>query len=390
MTTQSKDRLRVLSLISSEGYFGVENMLVNLCVALEKHGCASVIGVFRDPLNPHTEIADRARERGLQVEMVPCGGRFDPCAIRQIRKLIRKHHANVIHSHGYKADIYGYTASAFLSVGRIATCHNWLGHSWSMRCYAALDRIILRNFDRVVVVSNPVAQILRRWHVPAKMVSTISNGVEIESFRNAPPTFKGECSANDAPIVGFVGRLVPEKGGAELLRAAQLVLRTLPTTKFAIIGNGSARSEWESLAHDLGIHDRVMFTGVRTDMPGIYASLRMLVLPSLREAMPMCVLEAMAAGTPVIATRVGAVPRLVDHNRTGVLVQPGDVNALAAAITRLLSHPHWSQQLGENGRARVEEHFSADAMARDYLEAYREVLDKRQMSGRKAALIPTV
>ena len=373
----------VLLLISSEGYFGVENMLVNLGVALSRMGCRCVVGVFCDARFPHAEVGDRARARGLAVEIVPCAARFDWRAAARIRRLVEEHKVDLLHTHGYKADLYGRAAAWNHRVGLVATCHNWPHPSWSMQAYAVLDRLFLRTFDSVVVLSEKVAELLRRAGIQEGKLVTISNGVEIERFRDAQPTLKDDPFLQRESVIGFVGRLVPGKGVDILLRAAQKVLSRCPNTRFMLVGDGPSRQELESLASQLGIQDRVVFAGVRREMPEIYASLDLLVLPSLCEAMPMCVLEAMAAGKPVIATRVGSIPQLVEPGQTGELVEPGGVQELSAAIVRLLEAPQRARQLGANGQARAAAQFSADAMAGRYLELYREVVNARDGSKRR-------
>jgi glycosyltransferase involved in cell wall biosynthesis len=361
-------------------------MLVNLGVALSKLGCRCVVGVFCDSRFSHTEVGDRARAQGLTVEIVPCVGRCDWRAAAHIRKLLGEYNVDVLHTHGYKADLYACAAAWPRRVALVATCHNWPSRSWSMRAYAALDRLAMRTFDRVVVISEPLAEILQRSGIQVAKLEMIANGVESARFREAQPTLRDEVVLGEELLVGFVGRLAPEKGGEILLRAAQQVLRTRPRTKFVLVGDGPSRQAWELLASQLGIYDRVVFAGVREDMPGVYASFQVVVLPSLCEAMPMCVLEAMAAGKPVIATRVGAVPKLVDQDQTGVLVEPGDVDGLSAAIIQILDDPGWAHRLGENGRARATEHFSADSMARRYVELYREVVDIREGSAKNVLM----
>jgi len=361
----------ILFLISSEGYFGVENMLVNLGVALLRQGYRCLVGVFCDARFPHTEIGERASKRGLEVEIVPCSGRFDWRAVAGVRKLLDKHQVDVLHTHGYKADIYGGLAAWGRRLGLVATCHNWPHPSRSMRAYAALDRLVLRTFDRVVVVSDAVGAILRHSGMSEGKLRTIANGVEVERFQGAQPSLKS--SSSTFSVVGFVGRLVPGKGADVLLRAAPRVLSRYPNSRFMLVGDGPARQELESLASQLGVTDRVLFAGVREDMPQVYGSFDLLVLPSLCEAMPMCVLEAMAAGKPVIATRVGAVPKLIEDDKTGMLIEPGDVAGLSAAILKLLEAPERAQRLGKNGQARATEQFSADAMAREYAHLYAEV-----------------
>jgi glycosyltransferase involved in cell wall biosynthesis len=368
----------ILFLISSEGYYGAENMLIALARNLSRLGCHCVIGVFCDARSPHTEVAEHALRNGLTVEIVPCNGRLDWSAVARIRKLLAKHTVDILHPHGYKADLYAYAAALPNRVALLATSHNWPNNLLSMRAYAALDRLVLRRFDKVIVVSDLVADLLRRSSVAPEKISTIFNGVDVEQFRGVSPALEREIAPEGHSLVGFVGRLVPGKGGAVLLRAAEQVLALRPKTKFVFVGEGPSRKEWELLATQLGIRDQVSFAGVRDDMPGVYASLDLVVLPSLNEAMPMCLLEAMAARRPVIATRVGTVPKVVIAEQTGLLVEPGDVSGLAGAILRLLGNSELAIRLGENGYAHAAQHFSAEAMAKSYIGQYEQLLVSRR------------
>ncbi len=378
--------MTILFLISSEGYYGVENMLVGLAMELSRQGCHCVVGVFCNSHSPHTEVAEQAQRQGLAVEIIACSGRWDWRAVKQIRTLLSKHDVDVVHPHGYKADLYALAASRN-RVALLATSHNWPSRLLRMRAYAILDRLALRMFDRVIVVSDAVADILRRSGVADEKVAKIPNGVDLDRFRSAVPKLRNEIGIANDPVVGFVGRLVAEKGGAFLVRAAQQVLAVHPNTTFVLVGEGPAQQEWQALACQLGIGKQIVFSGARDDMPEVYASFDMLVLPSLIEALPMCLLEAMAAGKPVIATRVGAVPGLVVDAQTGLLLDPGDVGALANAILRLLENPDQACQLGENGRAHVAQHFSAEVMAESYLAMYEEVLVSRSDRNMKQAAL---
>jgi glycosyltransferase involved in cell wall biosynthesis len=370
--------LTILSLISSEGYYGAENMLVALARNLSLLGCRSIVGVFCDSRFHHTEVGEQARRQGLAVEIVRCNGRWDWNTVAEIRKLLVKHNVDLLHPHGYKSDLYSYAAAWPNRVALLATSHNWPSKLLSMRVYAAIDRVILRRFDKVIVVSEVVSDILRRSGVAPDKVSTISNGVDIERFSRAKPTLRNEIAPEGHSLVGFVGRLVTDKGGELLLRAAKYVLAVHPKTTFVFVGEGPSRKEWETLAAQLGIGLQVIFAGVRDDMPGVYASLDMVVLPSLIESMPMCLLEALAAGKPVIATRVGAIPKLIISEQTGLLIDPADVNELSAAICRLLTDPELACRLGESGRSHVSQEFSAQAMAKSYLAQYDQVLAGRR------------
>lgn len=366
--------MTILQLISSEGYYGAESMLLALARVLPGLGCNSMIGVFQHSRSRVSELETRAGRFGIRVETIPCDGRWDWKTVARIRELVEAYGVDVLHTHGYKADIYGYAAAWPNRVALVATCHNWPSQLLSMRTYAAIDRLVLRHFDRVATASGPVAQILSRWKVPARKLKTIPNGVDMEPLLEPAPAPSKELDAGSGSVVGFVGRLAPDKGGAVLLSAAQVVLATFPNTKFVFAGDGPARAEWEAMAARLGIRSKVFFLGKRDDMPAIYAALDIVVLPSFKEAMPMCLLEALAAARPVIATSVGAIPQLVIPGVTGLLFEPGDVNALSAAMLRLLREPELGRKLGRHGHAHVARHFASEVVGKSYIGLYQEAL----------------
>lgn len=366
--------MTIFQLISTEGYYGAESMLLALARTLPVLGCRAIIGVFHDRRSQDCELETRAHRLGLEVETVPCAGRWDWKAVRRIRELVRSYGVDVLHTHGYKADVYGFAAAWPNHVRLVATCHNWPSRLLSMRAYAAIDRLVLRHFDRVATASGPVAEILSRWKVPAHRLKVIPNGVDMDPFREPAPSVRPEFSAASERLVGFIGRLVADKGGALLLSAAQSVLAVYPNAKFIFAGEGPARAEWEALAVKLGIGSKVVFAGRRDDMPALYASLDIVVLPSLQEAMPMCLLEALSAAKPVVATTVGAIPKVIIPGVTGLLCEPGDINGLSTAILRLLRDPELGRTLGNHGRAHVARAFASEVVGRSYIGLYQEAL----------------
>jgi glycosyltransferase involved in cell wall biosynthesis len=364
----------VLTLISSEGYYGAENMLLTLAQKLCQVGCQCLVAVFFDPRSPHPEVAERARQRGLTVEMLKCSGKLDGTTVGQLRALLFKHNVDIVNPHGYKADLYAYAATRRTRAALVATVHNWPSRRLSMRAYAVLDRFVLKRFDKVISVSDVPSNILRRSGVAPNKITTISNGVDVERFDLAAPSLRKQLASEGVPLVGFVGRLVPDKGGEILLRAARHVLAARSNVKFVLVGEGPSRKRWEALATELGIDKQVVFVGTRDDMPGVYSSLDLVVLPSFIESLPMCLLEAMAAGKPVISTRVGAVPQLLTSDEIGLLVEPRNVEALSTAILRVLENQELAFRLGKNARHHVARNFSAQSMATDYLWHFNQVL----------------
>ncbi len=361
--------MTILQIISSEGYYGAESMLVGLSVALQKLGHHVVVGVFKDQRNPHIEVAQKVQDKGLSVELIECKGRFDWNAVRRIRELISTRSIDIVHAHGYKSDIYSY-AAAPRQTALVSTCHNWPDPTLAMRVYAALDRFILCKFQQVTSPSLSVMKILTQSGIRSSELTYIANGIEICQFQNFEPSLTFHIPAEGKQVVGIVGRLVPEKGGETLLRAAQLVIKRFPSVLFVFVGEGAARKEWEALSNGLGISANVSFVGRRDDMPGVYASFNILALPSLNEAMPMCILEAMASAIPVVASNIGSVPDLVLNNITGYLVPPGDSKALADKLLGLLRNPDHAKNLGRAGLDHVLRNNSSEAMAHQYAAVY--------------------
>jgi glycosyltransferase involved in cell wall biosynthesis len=369
--------MKVLHLISSAGMYGAEVMLLNLTRSLAANNCEIVVGVFQNRQNRKPELAEQLKSEGIPVELIPCDGQVDLTAIRRISHLTIARRINLVHSHGYKADVYSFLASRFSSTPIVATAHNWTGKSEGPSIYNKLDRLVLRWFCRVAAVSDGVARKLLDSGVRSHKIVRIPNGVDLAGFEASTPMDR-EVRSGSVAVVGVVGRLVKEKGCDSFLRAAADVLPHFPGTKFLFIGDGPERNSLELLARDLSIQEKVIFLGHSSDMPRIYASLDFCVLPSLLEGMPMTILEAMAAGKPIIATRVGEIPNMLDTDVNGLLVAPGSVAELSAAMIRLLGDPSLRSRLGENGRRKAFESFSAEVMARAYIALYDEILDDQQ------------
>jgi glycosyltransferase involved in cell wall biosynthesis len=370
--------MRVLHLISSGGMYGAEVMLLNLAGAQKRLGCEPIVGVFRNKHLPHIEVAEEARARGLQVEIFNCSGRFNHKPLGAIRNILRKEDVSLVHGHGYKSNFYGYFAANALGLPFVATCHLWTAATPAIRFYEFLDSLLLRRANRVVGVSDAISNTLRKSGLSAEKVSTIHNGTDFSLCGDASPTLRRELGIGDRMLIGSVGRLEEQKGFEYFLRTAREVLVEFPNTLFVVVGEGSLRSKLEGLIQKWGLGTSVLLVGQRNDMPGVYASLDLFVLASIDEGMPMTILEALASGNPVIATAVGAVGKLVIPEKTGLLVEPRDVPALRDAILRCLGNQSFAQTLGKNGQEHVQTSFSAQGMARKYMELYEGVLAQQK------------
>lgn len=372
--------MHILQTVSSLGVYGAERVLVTLSDGLNRLQHRTTVAVFWNAHSPNLEVANYARSHGLEVRLVPCAGRADWRCVTRLRDLLRQESIDLIHTHGYKADLYGYAATCGLSVARVSTCHNWIESNISTKLYGKLDRFVLRRFHALAAVSDTVALKLRAVGIPPGRMSVIRNGVDVEHFAAGNPVLKKELGLTKQQIIGYVGRFSPEKGPEQLLEAAARVLADNENVFFVLVGDGPQRGELEDKCRSLGIASKVAFPGIRADMPDVYASFDILALPSLDEGLPMTVLEAMAARCPVVATSVGGVPTLVADGLTGLLVPPSQPAALAKALTSLLGNSQLRSNLAQSGYQLVCEQYSVAAMVERYLELYAEAARVRGRS----------
>ena len=207
--------------------------------------------------------------------------------------------------------------------------------------------------------------------ISPKKVHTIVNGIDLKRYAAHEPDRKALGFAVEDRVVGVVARLAPVKDHATLLQAFHIVAARLPRTKLLIIGDGPERPALESMVENLGLREVVHFLGARHDVPKLMANLDVAVLSSKEEGLPLCVLEAMAGGKPVVATRVGGIPSVVLHGETGMLVPPGDPAALSSALVSILSDADHAKQLGQNGRKLIERRFDLQNSLEGYYLLYK-------------------
>lgn len=358
--------MRILQLISSAGYYGAENVVVNLASALAELAHQPVVGAFHQPGSAEPDILRFARERGLETWSFPCSGRLDRAGVSVLRRELARF--DILHTHGYKANLYGWLASRSLGKGPIATCHNWPNRKGSLAVYAALDRVILRNFPKVCAVSANVLELLGNFGIRPPQAELIANGIDTNRFCPDAPDLRAEFGLTGNLVIGTVTRLVPGKG-LELLIDAFREIRN-PEARLLIAGAGPLDA---ALKQQASADSRIVFTGARADMPSVYATLDVFVLASFDEGMPMTVLESMSAGRAVIATSVGAIPQVIQDNANGRLIPPRDRQALVDALQALGADPHLRHRYGQAARATIEQKFSAQAMARQYLSHYQQI-----------------
>jgi glycosyltransferase involved in cell wall biosynthesis len=367
--------MKILHIISSSGMYGAEAVILNISRTLNKGPHCSILGTFLNSSNPNHQLHERAVKEGIESHLIPCKGQLDRTAITSIRELAIRTGADIVHAHGFKADIYVYRALRRSQIPFVSTCHTWYDSDLLVFFYGVVDRFVLRKYARVVAVSDEVKQRLLKAGVRGKKIHLVRNGIELFPFDNATPSLREDLTSSHTPIVGLIGRLAWEKGIDIFLRAAARVLVEFPSTKFVVVGEGPDKDKLEQLVDELNIRGNVSMLGRRDDMPSVYASLDVMVSSSRQEGLPMAILEGMASSLPLVATAVGEVPAVVLDGQTGVLVPAEEIDTLATAILGLLRDSTMRKRLGTAARQRIEEQYSAARMTADYLDVYTEAIE---------------
>lgn len=375
--------MRILHLISSGGLFGAERVAVELSKSLRKtYHCEPVLGVIRNVYNPHEEILEEAERNDILHTVFSCRSQLDFRLVFSIREFIKKNRIDIIHCHGYKSNFYGLLASKG-QVPSVTTNHNWLTAHWKLKAYCFLDSLWIRFFDRIIAVSDEVKKDMLRFKIPEEKITMIDNGIAMERFEKVveAKNMRNQLGFGEKTrIVGTIGSLGIEKGHIYLLEAARHILNIVNDLKFLVVGDGPLRKPLEKKSEELGIKKHVIFLGQRKDIPELLMAMDIFVLPSIKEGLPMALLEAMAAKRPVIATRVGAIPKVIENKDTGVLVEPKDISGLRDAIINLLSDPGRMDLLAREGFRRVCTNFSSDEMGKHYLKLYKEIANHTSLS----------
>ncbi len=364
----------VLHLRCSGGLYGAESVVLELAARSAACGYQSVLGVPHDLDEPLPELVSAARARGIETVPFPCRSRLDHHVFRDIRRFVRDRATDVIHTHGYREDLYA--RFAFAGVPLVATNHNWLRTTRALKVYAAVDALLLRTFNRVVGVSGPLIEEMAAKGIRPPRLVRIGNGVDVERCTasvEAGEAIRREYALTpDVTVFGIVGRVTREKGHFDALDALAAIARAGHKVALLVVGSGP---DEESIRRRVaGREPRVCLLGHRGDVPALLQAMDIVLLPSYKEGLPMALLEAMAAGRPVIASAVGEIPAVVRDGESGLLVPPRDAEALRRACERLMADAEFTHSIGRAARTRVVDSFSSDVMARAYCALYDQCL----------------
>jgi glycosyltransferase involved in cell wall biosynthesis len=302
-------------------------------------------------------------------------------AVAEIAGHLERLRADVLCCHGYKPNLLGRAAARRAGIPAVAVSRGWTGECFKVRCYERLDRLHLRFMDHVVAVSSAQADKVRRTGVRHDRVSVIANAIDPERFTDPDPRYRDKLQRLFRPppprIVGAAGRLSPEKGFDVLVDAIALTRDHDQDVGFVIFGDGPCRPALVQQIASLGLTGSVVLAGFRADLDRYLPHMDLLVLPSHTEGLPNVVLEACAAGVPVVATAVGGTPEVVEDGVSGFLVPPGDPVVLASAICEAFGDEEQMREFAFQARQRVLENFTFQSQVERYLALFDQLCPAR-------------
>jgi len=374
--------MRILHIIDSGGLYGAEIMLLHLMEAQLRLGLEPILASIGDLEIDEKPVETEARRRGLRV--VPFRMRSGPnwAGAWRILGFARQQQVQLLHSHGYKGNIlFGLLPRRLRGLPMVATLHGWTwtGGLTRMLVYEQLDALSLRFVDKVVLVNaamkeHPCFQGRRGYNL-----AIIENGVPLAQPLASEPMGRDLRQdvlsfAREAFTIGAAGRFSREKGFAFLLEALAGLVAEGHDLRLVILGEGGLRQELNQQVAALGLGERVLMPGYVAAAGRYLPGFNLFVLPSLTEGLPMVLLEAMSAGLPIVASRIGGIPAALDQGRAGLLVEPRDVDSLKAGIRAIIEDPCGAEQRSAAASDRVRTLYSSSAMAGRYFDVYRQLV----------------
>lgn len=358
--------IRVMHVNSTRSIGGTERMLGHLLPRFDSARFRCCLACFNSPSGATAEW----RAAGIELYHLNVDKRLSLLGVARLALLMRRWKPDVLFTYGLRAGLMARAAS--LAYRRLVMISGQRGiEDWKTPLEVLAERVTSPLVDLYVGNSQACCEMLAtRERIPRRKLIAIPNGVALAESPDLDVRLadlkRRHPLPDDAFVIGSVGRLAPVKGHDVLIKAARIALRQRGDLFFVFVGEDCRNGELQAMAEREGVGNRCLFGGYTPDVYPWLRRFHLFVLPSLSEGMPVALLEAMLAGLPVIATRVGGVPEVVEHGVSGLLVGPRDPQALADAILALAENSDARKQMAEAGRARASENFTLPTMVRRY------------------------
>ncbi|MGI9326474.1 MAG: glycosyltransferase family 4 protein [Pseudomonadales bacterium] len=359
--------MNIAHFIATNFVGGPENQIIRHCQALSKQGHKVWLISFDEP-GGLSFLGAGATVAQSTLALSPQAGATIG-NLRALREYLRQQQIDLVVAHGYKATILAALAQYHGGTPAVAFSRGWTSENWKVRLYEWLDKHFIRLHQRIIAVSHSQRQRLIDCGVPAEKIEVVHNAYLTDNL----PVRKQESEPSQSVLL-CAGRLSPEKGHRYLIEAFAEVLKQHPRCQLQIAGEGMERSSLESRAKALGVDDNIEFLGFVENMQPLYETAALFVLPSLSEGLPNVILESYYWSLPVVATRVGGVPEIVEDARSGLLCAPEDAQDLARAILQALDDPQASAQRAQTAQTVLIERFGIDRQSELLLQVYQNVV----------------
>ena len=383
--------MRIFFLSTSMGMGGADSQLLGAAHELLARGHE----LFIASLTPLGPMGEQARRMGIPTESLEMRrGMPDPRGLLRLARLVRAWRPDVVHSHMVHANLMARALRLVAPVpALVSTIHNiYEGGRLRMLGYRLTNGLV----DEMTIVSEAAAErFIRERIVPAEILRVVPNGVDVDRFLRLPDDtrerIRREAGLDDGTFTWLaVGRFEVAKDYPNMLRAFAELRAQRPASVLLLVGRGSLQAQTEALSREVGLEGAVRFLGVREDVAEVMSAADGYVMSSAWEGMPMVLLEAAAAGLPIVATRAGGNHEVVLEGTSGYLVPTQDAPALAAAMRRLMDLPPAERRaMGIQGREHVRRHYGVGRVADRWEELYREVVGRRTSSSR-APTVPAL
>ena len=369
--------MNVLHIIDSEGLYGAEIMLLNLAAEQKNSGHNPVIINMRHCDAAKHSLETEAVQKGVTFKVISLKAGLDILGALKIVKYAANHHFDIIHSHGYKPNILlGLMPNMLRKLPIISTLHGWtstekLSKIW---LFELLDLFSLKFVNAVVVVSQAMKS-HPRLQKSGLELRAVNNGIPKINFDSAQLDKDIQAFCSKGFVIGAIGRLSREKGYKYLIEALSILVKKGIDARLVIVGEGYERGLLEELIAQLGLKDKILLPGYRNNAQYYMPYFKAFVISSLTEGLPITLLEAMQAKAPIIATKVGGIPEVLQNGNAGLLVDPCNPDVLAEEITKIYNNGKFAKKIVEAAYQRVITNYSSWAMAQKYLDLYNQLIN---------------